>query len=221
MSYLNDEQRLALLSHADRFMAETPNSLDADTLVALVKRVFANPVLVAMFPSQKLTLYKLILEEVAFVASKLTRRKPELPLSDVAKSKRAKQKSFYYNGFDTLVDLCRFELLSIVPEGKWTDMHAASFLQTLESIDPILSRLFTKVFDDLITRKDQLKEVFSSDFFRSFSMVVRPDLRSDFDVGFPESKVQRDYGLKYHYRFPMTSSQLFAILHRELSGVEV
>ena len=217
MSILNDKQRSALLSHADRFMAETDKSQDADTLVAVVDLLFANPVLVASFPSEKLLLYKSILEKVAFWASKLTRCKPELPSLNVPKSTRSKQRSFCYSGFCTLIHLCGFELVSIVPEGVWTDMHAASFLQTLESIDPILSRLFTKVFDDLINHKEQLQQVFSSDFFYSFLKVVRPNSL----LGCPERTVQCEYGLKYHYRFPMTSKQLFAILRRELSGVEV
>jgi hypothetical protein len=214
MSRLNDEQRSALLSHAAIFMGGTDESQDADTLVALVGLLFANPVLVAKFPSEKLPLYKLMLEKVAFWASKITRREPELPSQRVAKSTRGKQRSFCYRGFCTLIHLCGFELVSIVPEGVWTDKHAASFLQTLESIDPILSRLFTKVFDDLINHKEQLQKVFSSDFFYSFLKVVRPNSLS----GCPERTVQCEYGLKYHYRFPMTSKQLFAILRRELSA---
>jgi hypothetical protein len=213
-AYLNVQQRSDLFSHAARFMSETLDSVDADTLFALVDLIFANPVFVAKFPSEKLPLYKQFLKKVAFAASKLTRGKPQLPSSDVTKSIRGKQTSFYCNGFGTLVRLCSFELVSIIPEGKWTDMHAASFLQTLESIDPILSRLFTKVFDDLINHKDQLQEVFSSDFFHSFSMVVRPDsstMKSD-------EIIQYRYELKYHYRFPMTSKQLFDSLRRELAG---
>lgn len=127
MSRLNDEQRSALLSHAAIFMGGTSYSVDADTLVALVDLIFANPVLVARFPSEKLSLYKSLLKKVAFVASKLTRCKPELPSLDLPKSTRIKQKSFYHNGFGTLVRLCSSELISIIPEGKWTDMHAHHF----------------------------------------------------------------------------------------------
>jgi hypothetical protein len=211
------EKKTVLLDHSNKFMAKTSNSADADTLDALLNREFASAEFVAKFPSEKLPLYKNFLKKVAFVASILTRGKPKLPSSDVAKSTRGKQRSFCLHGFHTLVRLCSSELLSIIPEGKWTDRDAASFLQTLESIDPILSSLFTKVFDDLIDHKEQLQQVFSSDFFHSFLKVVRPNSL----LGCPESTVQHDYGLKYHYRFPMTSKQLFASLRRELAAGEV
>ena len=222
MKFLKDEneKERILLHYAAEFMSETDSSKEANRLLAMTTHLFTDLGLIAMFPSEKLHLYQQILEAFAFIASKLTRGDPKLPswlCRDVAKSQRRKQKSFFYNGFNTLLRLCFCELISIFPGGNWTDDDAASFLRTLETINPDLSRLFTKVFDDLIDHV-KLKEFFSKEYsksdldsilpknfsycvFLSLSEVVRPK-----DSLNRERTVQRKYGLMHHYRFPVTTT---------------
>lgn len=206
-------------------MAESPESRDADLLCVIVKKIFDNPGLVAKIPVEKRLLWHLILERTSLIASRLTRNDPKVAKDDEAKSTRIKRKSFFYTGYDTLVRLCFFELITIVPESPWTDEDAALFLRTLESIHPVFSRLFTKVFDDLIDLTKLQKHFletgdylsysshFSNTIFLSLSKVVRP--KSPFEC--PERTVQCKYGLKYHYRYPMTSNQLFKDLRQALS----
>ena len=127
------------------------------------------------------------------------------------------------------MSFCFFELITIVPESPWTDEDAELFLRTLESIHPVFSTLFTKVFDDLINLTELQKRFsktgdylsypshFSNTIFLSLSKVVRP--KSPFEC--PERTVQCKYGLKYHYCYPMNSKQLFEDIRQELSTATV
>jgi hypothetical protein len=221
----NEEQRRVLMSHGDQFMEENDKTKDAKLLRIIGTQICSDPGLIAKFPIEKLGMYQKVLEKIIFVALILNRQNPKKPSLHVAKSIRGKQLSFFQMGFYTLVRLCFFELVTIVPESPWTVRDAALFLQTLESIDPDFSRLFTKVFDDLIDHTELMGHFsntgaylsypahFSNTVFLSLSKVVRPKPYPSEDS---ETIVQHNYGLKYHYRFPMDSKMLFNHCRRVL-----
>jgi hypothetical protein len=206
-------ERGDLLSNADEFMKKTDKSKDAEMLLFnLCSPNFFEKI---TYREEMRLLHKALVT-IAFVASILTRSLPKKPTLDVTKSKRRKQTKFFDTGFKDLLALCNSKLKGTVPEGFWTDDEAADFLRNLESIDPDISRLFTKVFDDLIDyKKDLDSEVFNSDFFSSLSEVVRPYSVSEYS----DTIVQKTYGLNHHYRYPMTSRQLFDNLHQKFSTV--
>lgn len=227
MSYgfTNAEQRKTISDHANLFMAINDKSGNADLLSSFMERMGADCTYVSKIPTGMQTLYIQILQKISFVAPKLSREKPQAPSKDDPKSLRSVKGHFFKTEYGLLVKWCFFDLVTIVPERPWTVKDAALFLRTLESIKPIFSRLFTQVFDYLIDHAElkscfseggKYKEYpshFSDSVFLSLSKVVRP--KEDFDN--VERIIQYRYRLKYHFRYPMSSQQLFDTLSQELS----
>jgi hypothetical protein len=209
----NPEQVSVLLISAKNFMEENSRSKNADKLCCDVEKIFDIEDLFLKIPIKYRDLYKKILKTISFVSSKLARDKPKRPPLFLVKWQRLKRESFFHHGFSILVSYCFYELISIVPESPWTEEDAALFLRTLESICPVISTLFTMVFNNLMNCSELQKEFskpgaylshptyFSNSVFLSLSKVVRPNSL----CGDPKEIIQSKYKLMHHFRFPVSS----------------
>jgi len=176
-----------------------------------------------------------IVETIADVATKVF----DFPLTlyEIAaipfKRARSKQRHRYYNRRRVLLN-CFWKLTEFRFEeaNSWTAADAALFLRTLETFDPTLSRLFTKVFNSLINNteltafflnssraQEKYNHLSSSDAIQKFCVfdslraVVKPSL------SFSEckNKVLNTYKLRHHYLFPVEINQLCAHCRSDLS----
>ena len=214
-------------------MSGSPMSEHAELLCKVSQKISKDSGLRTKIPE----FFLKILECVSFAASKLKRQGPCLrdfryeQEHKLCKKARSANNRFFHKGYDDLIGLCFFELITLVPDSEkpWTDNDAALFLLTLESINPSYSTLFTMVFDSLIGHTDLKNHFekwvgdyskypthFSDSVFKSLWMVVRP--KSSFKC--PEEIVQ-GYGLQFHYLYPIarTSNQRIQDLHQEFSTV--
>ena len=234
----NDEQKSNLLKNATKFMKINSRTEHAELLFNSVNQFCADPRYFAKINLEDQGFYHQILERVSFVALKLNRQDPINPdchnVMHMSKKERSNLRAFFHTGFNTLVRWCFFELVTIVPERPWKGKDAAFFVRTLEEFNPEFSRLFTKVFDDLIDHtglgKQFLKDEeysqypthFSDSVFKSLSKVVRPKWkysRSESET------VQKKYGLNYHWYYYKTSEEILNNLRKKLptasGGTEV
>ena len=225
----NIEQRSVLLTDTKKCTTGNNISDNADLFCDIWMRLSVNPQIIGKIPVEQQELYRTILEKISFVASYLSRN-PINPRSRYfvhhfytkeTKKERSRITKFFSTGHETLVRLCFVEIVTIVPERPWTDEDAALFLRTLESIDPVFSRLFTEVFDDLIDQQELREhfskkgeyypryskhpQFFSASVFKALSKVVRP---KPYLSDNPETIVH-GYGLKYHYRYPHVKPTTF------------